>query len=87
MATNSTASYSGEEPGQLPRGRGDPRLDRGPAAHARRRQVGTLHAARARLRHRGPMADQTVIFEIELLGVGEDGQAAESQTASNGKAQ
>ena len=36
---------------------------------------------------RGPMANRTVIYEIELLGIGEDGQAAESQTASNGKAQ
>ena len=36
---------------------------------------------------RGPMANRTVIYEIELLGIGEDGQAAQSQTASNGKAQ
>ena len=36
---------------------------------------------------RGPLAGQTVIYEVELLGVGEDRQAAESQTASNGKTQ
>jgi FKBP-type peptidyl-prolyl cis-trans isomerase FklB len=31
---------------------------------------------------RGPLADQTVIYEIELLGVGEAGKAAESKPAS-----
>ena len=36
---------------------------------------------------RGPLANQTVIYEIELLGVGEDSQPAGAQTASNGKTQ
>jgi FKBP-type peptidyl-prolyl cis-trans isomerase FklB len=36
---------------------------------------------------RGPLAHQTVIYEIELLGVGEDSQPAGAQTASNGKKQ
>ena len=36
---------------------------------------------------RGPLAHQTVVYEVELLGVGEDRQAVESQTASNGKTQ
>ena len=34
---------------------------------------------------RGPLAGHTVIYEIELLGVGEDRQAAANQTASNAK--
>jgi FKBP-type peptidyl-prolyl cis-trans isomerase FklB len=32
---------------------------------------------------RGPLADQTVIYEIELLGIGEDSQAAESKPSSS----
>ena len=36
---------------------------------------------------RGPLADQTVIYEVELLGVGEDSQATGAQTAANGKTQ
>jgi len=34
---------------------------------------------------RGPLAHQTVIYEVELLGVGEDSRATSSQTASNEK--
>ena len=36
---------------------------------------------------RGPLAGQTVIYEVELLGVGEDGRAAVNQSATNGKTQ
>lgn len=36
---------------------------------------------------RGPLANQTVIYEIELLGVGKDGQPTGAKTASNGKTQ
>ena len=36
---------------------------------------------------RGPLAHQTVIYEVELLGVGGDGQMAGAQTDSNGKTQ
>ena len=36
---------------------------------------------------RGPLAGQTVIYEVELLGVGEDSQATGAQTAANGKTQ
>jgi FKBP-type peptidyl-prolyl cis-trans isomerase FklB len=36
---------------------------------------------------RGPLAHQTVIYEVELLGVGEDRQTAGAQTTSNGKTQ
>jgi FKBP-type peptidyl-prolyl cis-trans isomerase FklB len=32
---------------------------------------------------REPLADETLIFEVELLGVGEDGKAAESKQASD----
>jgi FKBP-type peptidyl-prolyl cis-trans isomerase FklB len=32
---------------------------------------------------RGPVADETLIFEVELLGVGEDNKAAESRATSN----
>ena len=32
---------------------------------------------------RGPLADETLIFEVELLGVGEDSQAAESKPSSS----
>jgi FKBP-type peptidyl-prolyl cis-trans isomerase FklB len=35
---------------------------------------------------RGPLADQTVIYEIELLGVGKDIRATRPQTAANEKA-
>ena len=31
---------------------------------------------------RGPLAHQTVIYEVELLGVGEDSQATEAQTST-----
>ena len=34
---------------------------------------------------RGPLADQTIIYEIELLGVGEDSRASESKPASSGR--
>ena len=34
---------------------------------------------------RGPLANQTVIYEIELLGIGENSQSTDAQTASNGK--
>lgn len=36
---------------------------------------------------RGPMADQTVIYEIELLRVGDEPQTKKSQTLSNEKTQ
>lgn len=36
---------------------------------------------------RGPLAHQTVIYEVELLEVGDDSQTAGAQTASNGKIQ
>ena len=36
---------------------------------------------------RGPLADQTVIYEIELLGVGKNSQPTGAQTAANGKTQ
>ena len=36
---------------------------------------------------RGPLADQTVIYEIELLGVGEDGQGSGPRSALNAKQQ
>jgi len=36
---------------------------------------------------RGPLANQTVIYEIELLGIGENSQSTGAQTASNGKTQ
>ena len=32
---------------------------------------------------RGPVADETLIFEVELLGVGEDSKAAESKPSSS----
>jgi len=36
---------------------------------------------------RGPLAHQTVIYEVELLEVGEDSRTAGAQTASNGQIQ
>ncbi len=74
-ATNSTASYSGEGPVSFSVSKVIPGWTEALQLMREGARWELYLPPELAYGRRGPLADQTVIYEIELLGVGEDSQA------------